>query len=63
MGLNDGIQHTRIILATNFQLNQAVLIAWTELEQKGFCHSETEKVNSTIDFTIFELEITQAWPY
>ena len=46
---------TRVIVGTEFQLKLTILIFWTKFAQKGCFCSKTEKVNTTIDFCIFEL--------
>ena len=47
--------HIRIMLATKFQLTVIILIFWNKFAQKGYFRSKTKKVNSIIEFCIFEL--------
>ena len=49
------VLHIRISLATKFQLKLTILIFWTKFLEKGYFRSKTEKVNTTIEFCIFEL--------
>ena len=42
-------------LGTTFQLELTILILWTKFAQKCCFQSKTEKVNTTIEFGIFEL--------
>ena len=49
------ILHIRISLGTKFQVKLTILIFWTKFEQKEYIQSKTEKVNITIEFSIFEL--------
>ena len=39
----------------NFSLNQQFCFFWTKFSQKGCFRSKTEKLNSAIEFCIFEL--------
>ena len=45
----------RISLGVKFQLKLTALIFWTKFALKGYFGSETEKVNITMEFCIFEL--------
>ena len=49
------ILHIRINLSTEFQLKLTILIFWTKFVPKGNFLSKREKVNTTMDFSIFEL--------
>ena len=49
------ILHVRISVGTKFQLLLMILIFLTKSGQKGYFHSKTKKVNSIIEFWIFEL--------
>ena len=49
------ILHIRISQGTEFQLKLKILRFWTKFAQKGYFLSKTEKVNTTIEFCIFEL--------
>ena len=40
---------------TKFHLNPKILIFWIKFTQKVYFQSKTEKVNSSIEFCIFEL--------
>ena len=44
-----------MILDTKFQLKQIILIIWIKFAQKVYFQSKTEKVNTSIEFCIFEL--------
>ena len=41
----------------NFQLKQAIINFWTKLGQKTNSRSKTEKVDITIKFSIFKLDL------
>ena len=45
----------RLSLGTNFQFKLSILIFWTKYAQNGCFRLNTEKVNNTIEFYIFEL--------
>ena len=45
----------KMIVDAKFQVKLATLIWWTKFTQKGYFRSENEKVNTTIEFCIFEL--------
>ena len=49
------ILHIWIRLGTKFQLKLTVFIFWIKFAQKGFFPSKTEKVNTTIEFCLYEL--------
>ena len=49
------IPHIRISHGTEFQLKLTVLIFWTRFAPKMFFRSKTEKLNTTIEFYVFEL--------
>ena len=49
------ILHIRINVGIKFQLKVTILIFWTKFAKKGYFHSKTKKVNSIIEFCIFEL--------
>ena len=44
-----------ICLGNNFQRRLTILIFWTRFAQKGCFRSKTEKVNTTMEFCIFNL--------
>ena len=48
------ILHIWISLGTKFHLKLGILIFGTKFAQKGYFWSKTEKVNTTIEFYIFE---------
>ena len=48
------IPHIRIYLGTKLQFKPTMLIFCTKFAQKGCSQSNTEKVNPTIEFCIFE---------
>ena len=50
------IQHIWIILRTKFHLEQLVLIFWAKFVLKGYFQFKIEKLNITIEFSIFELD-------
>ena len=50
------ILHVRISVGTKFQLKLIILIFWTKFAQKGYFHSKRKRVNSIIEFCIFELD-------
>ena len=50
-----GILLIRISLGIKFHLKLTILIFWTKFAQKGQFQSKTKKVNSIIEFCIFEL--------
>ena len=45
----------RISLGTKFRIKLTILIFWTKFAQEGCFRYKTEKVNSAIEFCIFEL--------
>ena len=45
-----------ISLGSKFQVKLTILIFWTKIVQKGYFWSKTEKVNTIIEFCIFELD-------
>ena len=47
--------HIRINPGTIFQLKLTILISWNKFSQKGCFRFKTEKVNTAIEFCIFEL--------
>ena len=49
------VLHIWISLATKFQLKAIIITFWTKFAQKGYFRSETEKVNITTEFCMFEL--------
>ena len=49
------ILHIQNSLGTKFQLKLTILIFWTKFAQNGYFRSKTEKVNTTIEFCIFDL--------
>ena len=49
------ILHIRISLGIKFHLRLTILTIWTKFAPKGHFRSKTEKVNSIIEFWIFEL--------
>ena len=49
------ILHIWFSLGTKFQLKLTTLIFWTKVAQKGYFRSKTEKVDSAIEFYVFEL--------
>ena len=49
------ILHIWLGLGTKFQLKLTNLIFWTKLAQKEYFQSKIEKVNTTIEFCMFEL--------
>ena len=50
------ILHIQISLSTNFQLKPIIAIFWTTFVQKGsYFQSKTDKIDTTIEFCIFEL--------
>ena len=51
--------HIQISFGTKFQLKLTILIFCTKFIQKGYFRSKTEKVNITIEFSIFELVYNQ----
>ena len=50
------ILHIRIGLDNKFQFQVTTSIYWNKFAQKGYFKLKTEKVNTTIDFSIFELD-------
>ena len=55
------VQHhwilSRIIQSAKlFQIKLTILIFWTKFTQKGYFWSKTKKMNSAIEFFIFELD-------
>ena len=48
-------QRIWISLGTKFHLKQTILIFWNRFAEKGYFQSKTEKVNITVEFSIFEL--------
>ena len=48
------ILHIRISLGTKFQLKVTILIFWTKFSRKVCFRSKTGRVNTTIEFCIFE---------
>ena len=48
-------QHIRLSLDAKFHLKETVLIFWTKFAQKWYIRPITEKVNITIEFSIFKL--------
>ena len=44
-----------ISLGPKFHFKLTILMFWTQLVQKGYSQSKTEKVNTTIEFCIFKL--------
>ena len=53
MFYNSMFKRNEMSVGTKFQLKQTILIFWTKYAQQG--HSNTEKVNITIEFSMFEL--------
>ena len=53
MFYNSMFKRNEMSVGTKFQLKQTILIFWTKYTQQG--HSNTEKVNITIEFSMFEL--------
>ena len=54
------ILHIRISLSTNFQLKLTIAIFWTKFAKKGsYFQSKTDKIDTTIEFCIFELVLHQ----
>ena len=51
------ILHIRISRTTKFQLKLTIFIFWTKFAQKGYFRSETEKVNSTIEFCTWQFRL------
>ena len=49
------MQYIQIGRGTKFQFKQAILIFWTELTRRKYFRSKTEKLNISIEFSIFEL--------
>ena len=50
------ILHIRISLSGNFQLKLIIASFWTKFAKKGtFFQSKTDKIDTTIEFCIFEL--------
>ena len=49
------IQHIRISLGINFHLKLTISTFWTKSAQKGHFWSKSKKVNTAIEFCIFEL--------
>ena len=49
------ILHIRIRLATKFSLKLIILVFWIIFAKKGRFQSKTKKVNTVIEFCIFEL--------
>ena len=49
------ILYIQIILGTKFQLKLTILMFWTKFAEKGCFPSKNKKLNTTIDFWIFEL--------
>ena len=50
------ILHIQISLSTNFQLKLTIAIFWTTFAKRGsYFQSKTEKIDTTIEFCIFEL--------
>ena len=49
------IQDIRISLDSKFHLKQTILSFWTKFAQTGYSQNKLEKVNITIEFSIFEL--------
>ena len=45
----------KVVVGTKFQLKLLILIFWTKFAQKGYFQSKMKKVNSIIEFCIFEL--------
>ena len=45
----------RIILCTKFELELTILIFWIKFDQKGYFRSKIEKMNTTLELSIFEL--------
>ena len=64
---HDWIFHIRTSLGTKFQLKLTILTFWTKFAQKGYFQSKTKKVNSIIEFCIFELlyvsSVTLNWQF
>ena len=61
------ILHIRISLCIKFHLKLIILTFWTKFAHKGHFWSKTKKVNTTIEFCIFELvyvsSFTLNWQY
>ena len=57
------IQHTGIILGTDFHFKQTVLITWTKFVQRRHFRSKIGRMNITIKLSMFELiqESTFIW--
>ena len=54
------ILHNRISLSTNFQLKLTIVLFWTTFAQKGICfQSKADKIDTTIEFRIFESSLYQ----
>ena len=49
-----GIMHIRITFETKFQIKLRILIFCNKFAHKGFFWFEIEKVNNTIEFSIFK---------
>ena len=45
----------KMIVATKYQLQLKILTFWPKFVRKGYFRSKTEKVNTAIEFCIFEL--------
>ena len=50
------ILHTLISMVIKFQPKLTILTFWTKYAKKGYFQFKIEKVNTTIDFSIFELD-------
>ena len=44
--MHNRVLHIRIILGTEFQFKQKILLFWTKFSQKWYLKSKTEKMNS-----------------
>ena len=49
------ILHIGVSLGTNFQFKLKILIFWDKFVETRYFQSKTEKVNTAIEFCIFEL--------
>ena len=53
--LNNMQFKNQLIKYLKFYLKQIILIFWTKFNQIGYFRSDIEKVNSVIEFSIFDL--------
>ena len=49
------VRRTMRTAILSYLLKLTILIFWNKFTQKGYLQSKTEKVNTTIEFCIFEL--------